>query len=620
MNIANNVKTSRFYQEMIKAAEDVEKGEKTENSARGGVKPTSIEEDSFVSSTEETTFVDYDAQISDKTREVEDKKSVLDKTQKEYDEIQEKIEEKEDEIEKKNKEIEEKQKEIDTKKRQLKRYENATDEIGRKKYKTIAKDLQGLYDELSGLYSNLTNLNSELTTLKIDLENKSSDLKLAQSDYDNATTELSELEKSKPVTETEEASAVELTESASETSSSSSISTDIKDYISEAELQLVKDYNLNLSAKLPDGSPRYIIAKANANSSYSDAYAQINNNVTDNNYHIYDMTSNLNPLYGDAYMAIARLYGANYGFYEAEMGTDIVPEGSGYLETPEQIKNMHLCATGFETNATFYVNDCGKVEQGCCMTYVTDSPLSLDLDGDGINTSDKVIDYDIDGDGTIDKINDSDDAVLVFDKDKDGVSGSDGSECFGDNTDLDGDGVKDGFKNGFDALKALAKENGLIDGKEDNVLDENDLNFLQDEYGLQLKTQGYNSEGKSLTELGITEINLANTDETTMEKDFDGRGNDIMRQEGATFKINGETREYADIWHRKLDEKVENTDKTFNSSSLSFNIKKLMSFANMRKNVETNKIKSVKEDKKEIEEQLKKQENIFEKKNKEEDK
>ena len=95
------------------------------------------------------------------------------------------------------------------------------------------------------------------------------------------------------------------------------------------------------------------------------------------------------------------------------------------------------------------------------------------------------------------------------------------------------------------------KEN-LVNGKDDNVLDEKDLKFLETTYGLKLKAEGYNSEAQSLGKFGITQINLATTGETTMQDNFDGKGNQLMTQEGATFVQNGETKEYADIWHRKL--------------------------------------------------------------------
>ena len=125
----------------------------------------------------------------------------------------------------------------------------------------------------------------------------------------------------------------------------------------------------------------------------------------------------------------------------------------------------------------------------CKACYSTCSPLSFDINGDGINTSNDVIDYDIDGDGATDKIYDSADAVLVFDKDGDGISGADGSECFGNNTDLDGDGIKDGFKDGFEALKTMAEKENLI-GENDSKLDESDLKYLQEKYGLKIKTDG----------------------------------------------------------------------------------------------------------------------------------
>ena len=149
---------------------------------------------------------------------------------------------------------------------------------------------------------------------------------------------------------------------------------------------------------------------------------------------------------------------------------------------------------------------------------------------------------------------DSADGVLVFDSDGDGISGEDGSECFGDNTDIDGDGKKDGYKDGFEALKSFALKAGVINGEDDMVIDENDIKYLEENFGFKMKAGGYNSEAQSLLDLGITEINLAKTDETTMNDDFDGQHNQLMTQQGATFKQNGETKEYADIWHRKYEE------------------------------------------------------------------
>ena len=174
------------------------------------------------------------------------------------------------------------------------------------------------------------------------------------------------------------------------------------------------------------------------------------------------------------------------------------------------------------------------------------SPLAFDLDGKGIKTTAAKTNFDIDGNGTIDTINDlaSGEGILSI------RGGKNGRDLFGDNTDLDGDGKADGFKNGFDALKALARKEHLINDKDDMVLDKNDLQLLEKKYQLGMKTQGYNSQSQSLSSLGITEIDLSKTDAVSVKNNFDGNDNTLMQQDGATFKINQQTRTYADVWHR----------------------------------------------------------------------
>ena len=284
----------------------------------------------------------------------------------------------------------------------------------------------------------------------------------------------------------------------------SQLSDETKDYI--------KDNNIDLTETYENGNAKYAIALGD----------------TDGEFHVYKMDES-----GTNGSSITRAgFGNNnlYGMQDCDDGVNV------YTVT--------------DTN-----NDLSDCDYECSTkSYTTSSPLSFDLEGDGVKTSDELIRYDIDGDGDLDTINDSADAILVFDADGDGISGEDGSECFGDNTDLDGDGKADGYKDGFEALKALANKEGLVDGVNDNTLDVDDLKILEEKYGLQIKTDGYNSEGSSLFEAGITEINLATTDETTLHENFDGKQNDIMTQEGATFVVNGEEHEYADIWHAKKDE------------------------------------------------------------------
>ncbi len=315
---------------------------------------------------------------------------------------------------------------------------------------------------------------------------------------------------------------------------------DLKDMLPEKELALVEELvekgEVDLYEKLENGEPRYIFAPG----------------AEDGIYHVYDMSGKLTEA-GDN--SLVRLH---YGYTGESF--DIIACGNGGI-TPGTWSKLGTCTQ--DGKQVFYADDCGTVKtyQAC---YKTWSPLSLDLNGDGVKTSDDVIEYDIDGDGVLDKINDSADGILVFDKDGDGVSGEDGSETFGDGTDLDGDGVKDGYKDGFEALKALAEREGLINN-DDMKLDENDIKYLEENFGFSIKTEGYNSKAKSLLDLGITEINLARTDETNLEDNFDGNGNQLMTQEGATFVQNGETKEYADIWHRKLDDTEITKDKKTNA-------------------------------------------------------
>lgn len=170
------------------------------------------------------------------------------------------------------------------------------------------------------------------------------------------------------------------------------------------------------------------------------------------------------------------------------------------------------------------------------------SPLTFDLDGNGVKTSASKVRFDIDGDGDKDLINDVADGVLVFN------GGDHGGEVFGNNTDLDGDGKADGYNNGFEALAALARKEGLIDpAKGDMTLSKADLEQLERDYDLAIKV-GYNGEAKSLSSLGISEINLS--DSAAFKESFDAWGNKIQHQAGATFVQDGATREYADVWHK----------------------------------------------------------------------
>ncbi len=186
------------------------------------------------------------------------------------------------------------------------------------------------------------------------------------------------------------------------------------------------------------------------------------------------------------------------------------------------------------------------------------SPIVLDLDGNGIGTSEALIKFNIDGqtdeDGPDEELNDiaQGDAILVFDADGDGISGEDGKEMFGQFSDIDKDGNPDNFEDGYQALQALAnkaKQQGLIN--DDDNLDANELAALEREFGLKIKRGSLTANATSLSEAGITNIKLSNGQKTMIEN-FDNQENALLKQEGASFTLNGNEQEYSDIFFLAL--------------------------------------------------------------------
>ena len=409
--------------------------------------------------------------------------------------------------------------------------------------KTLGKlqiDITAQTAKVQSAERNVTNLQTQYDTLNTEVETLKTNIAADEASKDTKSTELGEktakLEAARKTVDVKTDAGAYTSKTTPEGEDKlveDKKLEDLKAMISPEEYALVEEMGVDLFEKLENGEPRYIFAPG----------------ANDNKYHIYDMSGKLTSA-GDN--SLVRLH---YGYTEESY--KIIACGNGGI-TPGTWSKLGTCTQ--DGKQVFYADDCGTVKtyQACYQTW---SPLSLDLNGDGVQTSDEIVEFDIDGDGVLDKINNSADGVLVFDKDGDGISGEDGTECFGDGTDLDGDGVKDGYKDGFEALKAFAEREGLINGEDDMVLDENDIKYLEENFGFGIKAGGYTDETRTLTELGITEINLAKTDKTNLEDNFDGKGNQLMTQEGATFVQNGETKEYADIWHRKHDEDAKSIDK-----------------------------------------------------------
>ncbi len=179
------------------------------------------------------------------------------------------------------------------------------------------------------------------------------------------------------------------------------------------------------------------------------------------------------------------------------------------------------------------------------------SPLTLDTDGDGQYTSKRVVDFDLDGDGKLDRINDVDDGdlLLVWDADGDGKAGENGKELFGDNSaiDVDGDGKVDRFRDGFEALIALARREGLI-GDRDNQLSEKDLALLQEKFGFALRKGGLNGIDLTFAQAGLTELDVGEGPVKT-EYNIEGSTNAVSTRQGAGFKLDDGTQgDMVDVW------------------------------------------------------------------------
>lgn len=183
------------------------------------------------------------------------------------------------------------------------------------------------------------------------------------------------------------------------------------------------------------------------------------------------------------------------------------------------------------------------------------SPLIFDLAGVGMKIKrGKLLHLDLDGDGRMEVFTNLDPGigVLIFDAKQNPETGA-ARHMFGNGTDLSVYGVEgpdgDTFPDGFAALRALAAHFERINEKK-QFLDAHDLAFLEEKCGLRMRTGGLQGKDLRFASLGITRIDLGHPKQTqTLEAaEEDAFGNRLMRQPGASFTVNGVTREYADIW------------------------------------------------------------------------
>lgn len=183
---------------------------------------------------------------------------------------------------------------------------------------------------------------------------------------------------------------------------------------------------------------------------------------------------------------------------------------------PHRLQNGQIHYPGYSSSTSYvaYLGDepmPGNTECHATSAYSTMSvtntrvitPLVLDLDGDGVEliAMSNGVDFDINADGLIDRTAwaASDDGLLVFDRNNDGLI-NDGSELFGEHMNLSNG---DNAENGFAALADL-------DSNGDGIFDAKDHAFTQVQVWQDKNSDGISQEDEllNLEDIGLESINL----------------------------------------------------------------------------------------------------------------
>jgi len=178
------------------------------------------------------------------------------------------------------------------------------------------------------------------------------------------------------------------------------------------------------------------------------------------------------------------------------------------------------------------------IKDKCQQAAANSSPIILDLDGDGVETTSlsAKTHFDHAADGFAEQTGwvGKDDGFLVRDLNGNGLIDS-GRELFGSET-LLANGKK--AANGFEALKEL-------DSNSDGVIDANDAAFAELRIWKDANGNGKTDEGELLTlaEAGVQSINLA----YTQANQTDAQGN-AHKQIGSYTTTDGQIRAATDVW------------------------------------------------------------------------
>ena len=231
--------------------------------------------------------------------------------------------------------------------------------------------------------------------------------------------------------------------------------------------------------------------------------------------------ADFDSLLGNDHLVWPRYYGPGGKYYQTNFpqGMDTFPLGVGMPGNLDGQKGLFMGGAGVQTN----------------------SPLILDLDGDGVETISvwNGTEFDHEGDRFAERTGwvSPDDALLVRDLNGNGQI-DEGNELFGNNTLLN-NGKK--AANGFEALKELdVNGDGKIDSSDTGW---NTLRLWQDK-----NANGKVDPGELLT---LEEAGVKSPDVTYQNHEFHesmDENNNLHRQTGSYTKEDGTTGDMTDVW------------------------------------------------------------------------
>ncbi len=248
----------------------------------------------------------------------------------------------------------------------------------------------------------------------------------------------------------------------------------------------------------------------------------------------YDLYQFLDALFGDDPSEIGKLA---FSTLTGLIAAALIPASWGLIATFGVFIGVGLAVDWLLNDSYFapYFDEIfkpvGEFFQEALKWIPPSDPLTLDLDGDGIETipADGTVLFDHDADGTKSAIGwiHPDDGMVVMDRNNNGMIDN-GLELFGDNT-IKSDGST--AKDGFDALSDL-------DSNSDGLVDSRDVDFSKLRIWRDLNSDGISQSNElfTLNQLGVESISTDGVQANTNV----GHGN-VAIAEGTFTYSNGST-------------------------------------------------------------------------------